>query len=375
MIIITFVHLYMIYGLIISLIYLTIFLAQYYNSEKVLHYLGTLCTVGTLYVPIFLKYHSSEIVFANALVSIFSAVTGFLFALKILELTFTYEWSHQKQITLKQILIDFSTFPVYKYEPEPYLLKSKSIHPTFLNHVNYLILGTNDDQLSARRQNSLIIFRGLFQMVCLHILLHFTPYSVLRLHSRNATFFSSTHFLIYALYGFIFYFALGMIINIVFGFMGFFWNIHIRSVYPGYPFLPRGIHDFWSRRWNIYIKTILHRIAFIALPKLTGFNEKSNVRMIIAGIFAFFVSGLLHEFMYTVSINRWSGGKYMLFFLIHGMFVGIELSFQGLLKRKQLFPAFVGWAYTIIALYSTSHLFCDPWIEVDCFATLKTYLG
>ncbi|CAF4439020.1 unnamed protein product, partial [Adineta steineri] len=89
--------------------------------------------------------------------------------------------------------------------------------------------------------------------------------------------------------------------------MGFFWNIHICSVYPGYPFLPRGIHDFWSRRWNIYIKTILHRIAFIALPKLTGFNEKSNVRMIIAGIFAFFVSGLLHEFMYTVSINRWSG--------------------------------------------------------------------
>ncbi|CAF2828648.1 unnamed protein product [Rotaria sp. Silwood2] len=266
----------------------------------------------------------------------------------------------------------FSTFPKYKYEPEP---SSKSIHPTFLNYINYLIIGTDDEQLSARRQNILIMFRGLFQLVCLHILLRFTPYSILRLHSRDAILFSLTHFLTYTLYGFIFYFALGMVLNIVFGLVGFIWNIHIRSVYPGYPFLPTGLHDFWSRRWNIYVKSILHRIAFIALPKLTGFNKKSNVRFIFTGFFAFFVSGLLHEFMYTVSMDRWSGGKNMLFFLINGMFLAIELVFQGLLRRKQLVPPFVGWIYTIAALYSTAHLFCDPWIEADCFATLKTYLG
>lgn len=198
---------------------------------------------------------------------------------------------------------------------------------------------------------------------------------MLRLHSQNANFFSLVDFLTYTLYGFIFYFALGMIINLVFGFMGFIWNIHIRSVYPGYPFLPRSLHDFWSRRWNIYVKSILHRIAFVALPKLTGFHEKSNARIISAGVFAFLVSGLLHEFMYTVSMDRWSGGRNLLFFLVHGMFVGIELVFQGVLKRKQIMPPFLGWIYTIAALYSTSHLFCDPWIEADCFAILKTYLG
>ncbi|CAF0985048.1 unnamed protein product [Rotaria sordida] len=375
MIIITFPYLYIMYGIIISLVYLTILLAQYYNSEKILHYLCLLCAIDALYVPIFLKYHSPWTEFADGLVSIFSAVTGFLFALKILEIAFTYEWSQQKQITLKQIIIDFSTFPKYKYEPEPSSVKLKSIRPTFLNHINYLIIGTDDEQLSARRQNILIMFRGLFQLICLHILLHFTPYSILRLHSRNAKLFSLTHFLIYTLYAFIFYFALGMVLNIVFGLMGFIWNIHIRSVYPGYPFLPTSLHDFWSRRWNIYVKSILHRIAFIALPKLTGFNEKSNARFISAGLFAFFVSGLLHEFMYTVSMDRWSGGKNMLFFLINGMFVGIELVFQGLLRRKQLVPPYFGWIYTIAALYSTAHLFCDPWIETDCFATLKTYLG
>ena len=187
--------------------------------------------------------------------------------------------------------------------------------------------------------------------------------------------FSLSHFLIYTLYGFIFYFALGMVINMIFGFMGFMWNIHVRTVYPGYPFFPTGLHDFWSRRWNIYVKSILHRVAFVALPKLTGFKEKSNARMISAGIFAFVVSGLLHEFMYTVSMDRWSGGRNMLFFLVHGMFVGIELVCQGLLKRKQIVPPFIGWIYTIVALYSTGHLFCDPWIEADCFATLKTHLG
>jgi hypothetical protein len=57
------------------------------------------------------------------------------------------------------------------------------------------------------------------------------------------------------------------------------------------------------------------------------------------------------------------------------MFVGIELVFKGILKRKQLVPPIIGWIYTILALYSTAHLFCDPWIEADCFATLKTHLG
>ena len=164
-------------------------------------------------------------------------------------------------------------------------------------------------------------------------------------------------------------------INIVFGSMGFSWNIYTRSIYPGYPFLPTSIHDFWSRRWNIYVKSILHRIAFNALPKLTGFKEKSNARFISAGIFAFLVSGLLHEFMYTVSMNRWSGGKNMIFFLIHGLFVATELVLRGVLKKQQLAPPVIGWMYTIGALYSTGYLFCDPWIETDCFATLKTYLG
>lgn len=224
----------------------------------------------------------------------------------------------------------------------------KSFHSTFLNHINFLVIGNDEEKLSARRQNILIVFRGLFQLYCLHILLHITPYSILRLHSRNAIFFSLTHFLIYTLYGFIFYFALGMVLNIVFGSMGFIWNIHIRSACPGYPFLPTSFHDFWSRRWNIYVKSILHRIAFIALPKLTGFHEKSNARLVSAGIFAFFVSGLLHEFMYTVSMDRWSGGKNLLFFLINGMFVGIELTLQGLLRRKQLTSPVLGWLYTIV---------------------------
>ena len=123
MIIITFPYLYTIYGIIIGFLCLTIILAQRYNSERLLHVLCSLCAISAIYVPIFLKYHSPWTEFADALVSIFSAVTGFLFALKILELAFTYEWSKQKQITIKQILIDFSTFPKYKYEPEPILIQ------------------------------------------------------------------------------------------------------------------------------------------------------------------------------------------------------------------------------------------------------------
>ena len=118
MIIITFAYLYTIYGTIISLVCSTIILAQYFNSEKLLKYSCLLCAICSLYLPVFLKYHSRWTELNDGLVSMFSAVTGFLFSLKILELAFTYEWSMQKRITLKQILVDFSTFPKYKYQSE-----------------------------------------------------------------------------------------------------------------------------------------------------------------------------------------------------------------------------------------------------------------
>lgn len=373
MIVITFPYLYTIYGMIIGLVCLSVTLAQFYNSEKVLHYLCTICAFVSIYLPIFLKFHCGYTRFGDALVSIFSAVTGFLFALKIVELAFTYPWFKQKQITIKQILIDFSTFPKFKYEEQP--SSSSSTNLTLFKSLRYLIFNSNENQFSARQENLFLIIRGLSQLICLRLLLHFTPYSVLRLHSQNANLFSLRHFLTYSLYGFLFYFALGMVINIIFGLMGGLWNIRVRTIYPGYPFLPVGLHDFWSRRWNIYVKSILHRIAFVALPKITGFKEKSTARFISAGIFAFVMSGLLHEFMYTVSMNRWSGGKNMIFFLLHGIFVAIELILKRLVHREQLAPPVIGWLYTIAALYFTGFLFCDPWIESDCFATLKTHLG
>ena len=219
------------------------------------------------------------------------------------------------------------------------------------------------------------MIRGLSQMICLHYLLHWIPYSILRLHGDQAEFFSLKNLFIYTLYSFILYFALGMVLNLIFGLMGFIWNVRLRPIYPGYPFLATSLHDFWSHRWNYYVKCILHRLTFFALPKLIRFDEKSVFRFLIAGFFAFFVSGLLHEFMYTVSMNRWSGGKNLSFFLIHCLFVAVEIALKNLLRRKQLFPSIIGWIYTIIGLYVTAYLFYDPWIEVDCFATLKTHFG
>ena len=370
---ITFVSLYTIYGLLIAFVCLSIWLSQFFQSQRLLQSLCSACALLSIYLPIFLKYHSPWTQVTDTLVSIFSAVTGFLFALKILELAFTYEWSQQQQITVQQILVDFSTFPKYKYLPEP--TKSTSIETKWTDYFDYLLVESHPERLSPRRENLLMMLRGCCQLFCLHLLLHYMPYRFLRLHSRDAHWWSPAHFLIYSAYGFTFYFALGMVLNLVFGWMGFLWNVRVRSFYPGYPFLPIGLHDFWSRRWNIYVKSILHRLAFIALPKLFGLNDKSPLRLVLGGSFAFLVSGLLHEFMYSVSMNRWSGGKNLCFFLIHGLLVAIEVLLRTVRRRQQLVHPFIGWMYTIIALYSTGHLFCDPWIEVDCFATLKTHLG
>ncbi|CAF0948835.1 unnamed protein product [Didymodactylos carnosus] len=260
---ITFTVLYFIYGLIIGFVAMSLLISQHRNSYYTFRLLSLLCILLSLFTPIYLKYFSN-LQFANSLVNVVSPVTGFLFAIKMTELAFTYTWLELCHISLYQIGIDFSTFPLYKYQSSRQIKSDKrdivSFRDFMLENIKYLILSNKYGvNFSPFRQNCLIIIRGLFDVLFLIQTLKYVPYHYLQLHSKNFHVFNLECVFTYFLYGFILYFALGMVANVVFGLGGLCWNISTQSVFPEYPFLATSLQDFWSHRWNIYVKQSLHR--------------------------------------------------------------------------------------------------------------------
>jgi hypothetical protein len=142
----------------------------------------------------------------------------------------------------------------------------------------------------------------------------------------------------------------------------------MNSVFPSFPFASTSLRDFWSYRWNKLIKLSLHRISFVVIPKLI--DPIISMNKTAKGLFAFILSGFIHEYALWFISDNWSG-RNMLFFFLHGLFVLLETTIKLPAKPSTLKGKLVGWMWTIGIMFITSPLFFDPLIEAGLFADMK----
>jgi hypothetical protein len=341
---INFINLWFLFAGVVTLFILGLLISRHLDSARLFHSLSIGCAILALYMPIFLKFQSSWS-FASIHVNNLAAAPGFLFALKFLELSFGLEWTYTQTITWKQLAINFSAFP------------------------ETLNSGIEHSQ-DARRKSIFNILRAVIQFVVLRAILRFTPIEWV---SQPLSLLSPVLWPFrYALLGIILYLVIAMAFNFVFGIGGFIWNVRMNSMFPAFPYFATSLRDFWSRRWNAYVKTLLHRISFIVIPKLIGTNK--TMTKATSGFIAFAISAVFHEYLFMVSYGRWSG-KNMIFFLLHGVLTRLEIASQSLVKTTYPMGKLLGWAWTMGILLVTSPLFFDPWIETNYLVNLKTNLG
>ncbi|CAG8768592.1 33558_t:CDS:1, partial [Racocetra persica] len=82
------------------------------------------------------------------------------------------------------------------------------------------------------------------------------------------------------------------------------------------PFMSTGPRDFWSKRWHSVLKEIFLYLGYVPTKNLFGSYKKIGN---IFGIFsAFFVSGILHEYIVYCMWGK-RPGEQMIFFLFHGL--------------------------------------------------------
>jgi hypothetical protein len=218
----------------------------------------------------------------------------------------------------------------------------------------------------VRREGILYILRGICEFIILGILMYLIPFEWLSLPSSS--FSLIFRFFRYGLLSIILYLSIDFVCSFGFGIYSLLFNVRMNSVFPVFPFTSTSLRDFWSYRWNNLIKTSLHMISFVVIPKLI--DPIITMNKTAKGLFAFALSGFIHEYALWFISNKWSG-RNMIFFLLHGLLVLLEITIKLPARPNTLKGKLMGWMWTTGVMLITSPLFFDPFIETGVFSSSK----
>ncbi|CAM8908647.1 unnamed protein product [Rhodiola kirilowii] len=123
------------------------------------------------------------------------------------------------------------------------------------------------------------------------------------------------------------------------------------------PYLATSLKDFWGKRWNLVVTSILRPIVYEPTMNLiTGptCQLSRNKAEPIAVLATFGVSAIMHELMIYYLGRLHPTGKMSSFFLLHGLLVVSETTVLCRLKGKWRVPRIVSSSYTILIVVSTA---------------------
>ena len=332
------------YASIVCLFLINLQFCRRFDSSRLFRGVSIALSFIVLCVSIISKLKTSE--FSTGLqVITATAALGFILSMKFLELSVGYDWAYTQRIPLKLTLMYLLAFPRM-----PASVTTLSCPPAH----------------NVRRECIDSISQGIAEYFVFRALLRWIPREWLTLPSSS--FLLLTRSARYGLLCILLYLLLTCFLNVIFGLTGLVMNLPMHRMFPAFPFTSTSLRDFWSYRWNHYIKSSLHRISFVVLPKLLG--PLVTVNRKASGLFASALSGLFHEYIYWFITNQWCG-KNLIFFILHGLLVRLEIAVKLPIKPTTTSSIVVGWAWAIGAVLITSPLFFDPWIDIGLFADMK----
>ncbi|GAV87262.1 MBOAT_2 domain-containing protein [Cephalotus follicularis] len=100
------------------------------------------------------------------------------------------------------------------------------------------------------------------------------------------------------------------------------------------PYLSTSLQDFWGRRWNLKVTSILRDTVY--KPLTSSLQSVIGVKWapLLAVFAVFLVSGLMHEFLFYIISRVSPTWEVTCFFVLHGVCVTGELVFKRLLTDK-----------------------------------------
>ncbi|KAL8462417.1 hypothetical protein ACS0TY_032629 [Phlomoides rotata] len=124
------------------------------------------------------------------------------------------------------------------------------------------------------------------------------------------------------------------------------------------PYLSTSLREFWGRRWNRTVNSILRQTVYRPVRSATEAAMGGDAAAVAGVMAAFVVSGLMHELLVWYITRAPPSWEMTMFFVVHGVCVAVEF---GMAERKWRLPWFVAAPLTVGFVVGTSSwLFFPP---------------
>ncbi|KAH0745049.1 hypothetical protein KY285_006706 [Solanum tuberosum] len=107
------------------------------------------------------------------------------------------------------------------------------------------------------------------------------------------------------------------------------------------PHLASSLQDFWGKRWNLMVTNILRLTIYDPVRSVIKYRIPRRWAPIPAVLATFFVSGLMHELFFYYIGRLKPSGEAMMFFLIHGVALSVEIVIKKMFNGKFLVPRII----------------------------------
>ncbi|OMO76945.1 putative acyltransferase [Corchorus capsularis] len=113
------------------------------------------------------------------------------------------------------------------------------------------------------------------------------------------------------------------------------------------PYLSTSLQDFWGRRWNIMVTSILRPTVYEPVIKLSARFVPRRWAPIPAILATFVVSAIMHELIFYYLGRMRPNWEITGFFLLHGGCLMAEIAFKKALGDKWRLPRVVSTPLTV----------------------------
>ncbi|KAI9115565.1 hypothetical protein K1719_013234 [Acacia pycnantha] len=100
------------------------------------------------------------------------------------------------------------------------------------------------------------------------------------------------------------------------------------------PYLTTSLQDFWGRRWNLMVTSILRPTVYDPIRRMYTSVLGPHYGSMPALLASFLVSGLMHELIYYYLIRVPPTWEVTWFFVLHGVCTAVEVEVKRLARRR-----------------------------------------
>lgn len=158
----------------------------------------------------------------------------------------------------------------------------------------------------------------------------------------------------WCIFGLIVYLMLELFVALSSTIVGLFLKVELDQQFDE-PYLATSLQDFWGRRWNVMVNRILHPSIYEPMRILSVRVVGRLWAPVPAILTTFLVSGLMHELIFFYFTRTWPTWEVMLFFVLHGVCLVLEVVIKKATRYKWSLPNHLSRPLVLAFVLATSY--------------------